>query len=129
MVALIFRTAGINYATIRELLPNMSVQRYRETIDKINNEAFKSIQVFLRDQCNINIQYITAEQKKVLIKHLQKVRDWLGKINMGDLDTYYKFIERQYEKRAVEVTYDQAIRIYKTLLKIVKSPRAERLDE
>ena len=54
-----------------------------------------------------------------------KVRDWLSRISHSQLDTYHSFIERSFQEKKVEITYDQAIKIYKTLLQIIKSPHVD----
>ena len=52
------------------------------------------------------------------------VRDWLGKTNPEQIQTYFLFIERHYLNENVEIEYKQAIELYKLILKSVKGPDA-----
>lgn len=50
------------------------------------------------------------------------MREWLSQKDVSQLYTYYKFLERHYEQKSVEITYDEALKLYKTLLQTIKSP-------
>ena len=41
---------------------------------------------------------------------------------MGQLQTLYKFIQRKYELIDVQISIEEALKLYKTILQIVKSP-------
>ena len=57
-----------------------------------------------------------------------RVREWLGSKSLTQLQTYYAFIERNFGEKNIEISFDQAIRLYKTFLEIIKSPFLDTMD-
>lgn len=60
---------------------------------------------------------------------MTRVREWLGKKDMGQLQTLYKFIQRKYELIDVEISIEEALKLYKTVLQIVKSPFVDVMED
>ena len=51
---------------------------------------------YLRYECNIQIERLNRDQKRSIRTQLTRVRGWLGKKDMGQLETFYKIIQRKY---------------------------------
>lgn len=52
---------------------------------------------------------------------MTKIKDWLGNKDPQQLETFYKFIYRHYNKE-LEVKFEDALKLYKTIIQIIKSP-------
>lgn len=48
---------------------------------------------------------------------------------MCQLYTLYKFIQRKYELVDVEISIEEALKLYKTILQIVKSPFVDVMED
>lgn len=48
---------------------------------------------------------------------------------MAQLQTLYKFIQRKYELIDVEISIEEALKFYKTILQIVKSPFVDVMED
>ncbi len=48
---------------------------------------------------------------------------------MSQLRTLYKFIQRKYELLNVEISIEEGLKFYKTILQIVKSPYVDVMED
>lgn len=69
---------------------------YRNTVEAINNTAINEIEKFLKYENYIMIEKLNRDQKRSIRTQLTKVREWLGKKDISQLQTLYKFIQRKY---------------------------------
>jgi hypothetical protein len=120
-IALSFCEHGINFHQVTQHYPEMSPKSYRCTVEAINNQAVNDIINFLRYECNVQVERLNRDQKRSIRTQLTKIREWLGNRDPQQLDTFYKFIYRSYDK-AIEVSCEDALKLYKTIIQIIKSP-------
>ena len=55
------------------------------------------------------------------------MREWLGNRDPKQLETFYKFIYRHYDK-SIEINFEDARLLYKTIVEIIKSPYVNVLE-
>lgn len=87
----------------------------------MNNQTVNEIVDFLRYECNVQVEKLNRDQKRSIRTQLTKIREWLGNTDPGQLATFYKFIYRHYDK-SIEIRFEEALKIYKTIIQIIKSP-------
>lgn len=104
-----------------------SPKSYRCYIEAVNNQNVNDIIDFLRYECNVQIEKLNRDQKRSMRTQLTKIREWLGNRDLAQLETYYRFIHRHYNK-SIEIAYEDAIKIYKTIIQIIKSPYVNVLE-
>ena len=75
----------------------------------------------------MQIERLNRDQKRSIRTQLTKIREWLGNKDKEQLDTFYKFIKRHYD-RSIEISEEEAVKLYKTILCILKSPHVNLLE-
>ena len=99
----------------------MSPKTYRCILEAVNNQTINEIVEFLRYECNVQVERLNRDQKRSIRTQLTKIREWLGNRDSSQLETFYKFIYRHYDK-SIEINFEDARRLYKTIIEIIKSP-------
>ena len=120
-IALSFVEHGINFHFVTRTYPELSPKAYRCTVEAINNQAVNDIINFLRFECNVQVEKLNRDQKRSIRTQLTKIKEWLGNRNNTSLDTFYKFILRNYDK-SIQITLNQALNVYKTIVNIIRCP-------
>lgn len=128
-IAEYFIKYGINYHQITTIYPNMEPKTYRCYVEAINNQTVNEIVEFLRYECNMEIERLNRDQKRSIRTQLTKIRDWLGNTNKQQLDIFYAFIRRHYDRKSVTIDPQDALQLYKTILCIIKSPYVNVLSD
>ena len=122
MVAMMFCQSGPDPKIAQLFFPDMTYQKYRSYLVKISGIALRSIESFLRYECNVVVEHLQREFSANLKEKLIKVRDWMPKKDIGQLNTYYSFIERYFNQdKNIEISYSDALPLYKTLIDVGKN--------
>jgi hypothetical protein len=120
-IAFSFCEHGVNFHYITLKYPNMSPKAYRCMVEAVNNQTVNEIVEFLRYECNVQVEKLNRDQKRSIRTQLTKIREWLGNRDPKQLETFYRFIYRHYDK-SIEIKFEEALQIYKTIVQIIKSP-------
>lgn len=126
-IAYAFIEVGTNYHHITKFFPTMEPKTYRCYVEAVNNQTICAIIDFLRYECNVQVEKLNRDQKRSMRTQLTKIKEWLGNRDSEQLELYYKFIRRQYEK-SVEIKFEEALKLYKTIIQIIKSPYVNVLE-
>ena len=127
-IAMSFIEHGVNFFELTRRYPDMPPKQYRCYIEAVNNQTVNEIIDFLRYECNIQIERMNRDQKRSIRTQLTKIREWLGNKDKEQLETFYQFIRRHYD-RSIEISEEAAVKLYKTILCIIKSPHVNLLEE
>ncbi len=71
---------------------------------------------------------MNRDQKRSIRTQLTKINDWLGNRDKEQLQCFYTFIRRHYNK-SIPVAMEDAVKLYKTILSIIKSPSVNVFEE
>lgn len=116
-----FSQAGDNYKLCRAFLKQLTPQQYTSYIHHINRHVLKAIAEYIRYEFNIVTEVMPTEQKNILIPKLKKINEWLGRKSTANVATYKKFIQKQFLDSEVEITCEESLSLYKTLLEVAKA--------
>jgi hypothetical protein len=120
---------GINYHYITQRFPEMSPKTYRCIVEGINNHVVCDVIHFLRYEQNIEIERMNRDHKRSIRTQLTKVKEWLGNRDRDQLDCFHRFICRRYKLKQVTITKEEALKLYTTIISIIKSPTVNVFEE
>jgi hypothetical protein len=128
-VALLYSESGINYSLAQYFFPQMysffyprTAKQYKSDLEMITAQTLNNIEKFFTYEARMQVEQLTRDQKYSIRDKMLNVRDWMGKSNPEQLKTYLMFIERYYLNENIEIELNQAIDLYRVILKSVKGP-------
>lgn len=93
----------------------MPALAYNCHLKTIHKNIIKDIYCYLHNELALDVEQISYDEMRDIYSQLLEIKDWLG----YQLEAYYSFIRRRYDK-SVCVAHEEAVKLYKTILRIAK---------